>query len=148
MPTNASKESNFVSKYGGNFVSPAQFLSEMMCERQAFRENEELVNKFWTQPRWKREFKKQILGANALLKLYDIKVIIKVLMAKPSVFSLHAKWLDPFFQQEALLSQREKEHKEIKQDNPVATTKCGNNDRPTFKGKTSTLAALEGLENE
>ena len=100
MPQNKTDNSRYESKYGGNFVSPAQFISEMMCERLAKKQKSDLPFKFWSTPKWKRAFMTNILAANGLLKIYSARAIITALNKSFNVYSLRAPWLDDVIKQE------------------------------------------------
>jgi len=119
-----------------------------MCKRQAARENIELPHKFWNQPRWKREFKNQLLASSSLLKTYDIKDILIVLESKPTVYSLFAKWLNPYFRQAQLEREAKEETKSLSLPKPVSLPSenlAGGETRKTFKKKTA-LDKLQELE--
>lgn len=79
MAQEKSKKSGYSSKYGGGYISPAQFLAEMMCERLATKNKQKLPNRFWEDAFWAKTFKKQIMDANKLLKDHDIHHILKAL---------------------------------------------------------------------
>ena len=76
MAVNESEESRYQSSYGGGWVSAAQRIAEIMCERQAKSKKVDLPPKFWNLPTWKRSFMQQILAANSLLKVYKPKSIL------------------------------------------------------------------------
>lgn len=152
MAETSNQHSNFSSKFGAGYITAAQYLAELICSRLANKEGKTLGQRFWLQPFWKREFKKQILAANSLLKTYSAKAIIKVLTENPGVWSLHAKWLDPRFQQ----AQQELEAAiAVKAQNelvsppkavlPPSETAKISETRPAFR-KESVLDKLKGLE--
>src|SRR5688572_19284903 len=93
MAVNESEESRYQSSYGGGWVSAAQRIAEIMCERQAKSKKVDLPPKFWNLPTWKRSFMQQILAANSLLKVYKPKSILSALKLQPKAFSLRAPWL-------------------------------------------------------
>ena len=47
MAKNRSDSSKYESRQGGGWITSAQFLAEVMCERYAKKNGEELVYKFW-----------------------------------------------------------------------------------------------------
>lgn len=127
----------FESNYGGGLITSAQYLAEIMCVRLAAKDGITLSNKFWEQPFWKREFKKQILAANALLRRYEIRAILNAINSYKTVYSLHAKWLDPKIQQAQLEIDISRElakgpDEELAPVKPVSTD---NTVRPQFKKK-------------
>ena len=101
MAEKQSEASPFQSRFGGGWVSAAQYLAETMCARMAKKRNQDLPPFFWNQVAWKRTFLIQIRHANALLKLYDRKAIFAALRRARWVMSLTNKMtLDPLFQEE------------------------------------------------
>lgn len=80
MPTRPTPKSRYPSIYSpGQYITAPKFICELLCKRRAYAENKELPVKFWELPKWKVEFKKQIIMVNRLLKKYDDKVIFKAL---------------------------------------------------------------------
>lgn len=72
-------EKLYDSKYGGGQITAEQFLVEFICSRQAAKSKKQLGYKFWTSPEWKKEYRKQILFANQLTKVYSVKAILAAL---------------------------------------------------------------------
>lgn len=95
MAKSRSDSSKYESRHGGGWITPAQFLSEVMCERQAKINGEELVYRFWNIQFWKKEFSKQLRLAQKILVLYDPHIVSKALRSKEGkkIFSLGAPWL-------------------------------------------------------
>lgn len=77
QPTNNSKYPSIYSK--NKYVTSAQFITELLCQRHAYYENNDLPKQFWELPRWKAEFVKKVTHVNRLLEKYSAEVIIKAL---------------------------------------------------------------------
>ena len=94
MPKHRTKKSPFESRYGGNWISPAQYITEYICEKKS---SGDLPDKFWQQEKWKSYFRQQVFAANGLLSLYSPKAIIQALRDRRAyrVYSLRAPFLDP-----------------------------------------------------
>lgn len=77
----------------------------------------ELPPRFWCDPRFSRDYRLQIMKANALLKQYSGPAIIAALNSKQcnKIYSLGAKWLDPVCAQE----QRKLESEERKMQEAI-----------------------------
>jgi hypothetical protein len=61
----------YPSKYSnGKFVSAAQFITEMICENKAVKENKDLHYRFWSNKQWASFYRSQIASAHKLLKEY------------------------------------------------------------------------------
>lgn len=62
-------------------ITAAQWLTEAMCNRsyRAKYGKGDLGYKFWLTDEWAKEFKKQIVIVNRLLKKYPVSVIVAVL---------------------------------------------------------------------
>ena len=90
--------SKYPSRYthGDKKVTAAQYLAEVVCERQAQKDKKELPKQFWNLPHWKKKFTSQLFAARGLLKLYDEAVIIKAVKAEKAryIYSLRAPTLD------------------------------------------------------
>ena len=93
----------FISKYSNNKeVTPAQFITEMICEKKAQYNHEDLYVKFWTTKKWSAFFRNQIATANKLVKEFDPIAVVKALKNPKAKFlySLRAPSLRAIIQQE------------------------------------------------
>lgn len=117
MTDGVSYMGTFKSRYTDREVGPAQYLSEILCERLATKEKRSLPWQFWNHDEWKKPFKKQLLLSNSLLKLYSVEVIISVLRRNKTVYSLGAKWIDDQLQRE----QKDFDRKQNKQRSVVSS---------------------------
>jgi hypothetical protein len=104
-------KAKYKSRYTDRLVTVAQYLAELVCERQAKKEKTDLFFHFWQHPRWKRTFLYQVQLANGLLKLYAEEAILTALKKNPGIYSLNANFLDPLIQaeQEKCVIAQEKE---------------------------------------
>ena len=95
MPKKTSK-SRYESRWGGGRISPAQYITELVCEIVAKQDKKQLYDKFWKNPVWARFFRQQIPAANQLLKEFPPEVVIAALKTKEvsgKIRSLRANWL-------------------------------------------------------
>lgn len=103
----------FISKYSNNKeVTPAQFITEMICEKKAQYNKEDLHYKFWTTKKWSAFFRNQIATANKLVQEYDPIAVVKALKNPKTKFlySLRAPSLKAIIQQEQdILNSKNKE---------------------------------------
>ena len=86
------------SRYGGGLVTPAQYITEFICEKKS---TTDLPEKFWKIHEWGRYFRNQVASANALLKIYSVKAILRAIndpRAK-KIYSLRAPQLDKLIQE-------------------------------------------------
>lgn len=91
MSKKRTDKSRYESKFAPDtFVTEAQYLAEIACERWYRRESVTLPIRFWESDSFKKEFMKQIILANRLLKKYDCKTILRALNSKDGLrtFSL------------------------------------------------------------
>lgn len=98
MKTYPSKYSN------GKSVSAAQYITELICEKMAKKDNKDLHFRFWTHPEWEKFYKNQISSAHKLLKKYTDSAIVKALNNPKSekIYSLRAPHLPPIIEQEQI----------------------------------------------
>jgi hypothetical protein len=83
----------YVSKYSNNkLVSPAQYITEIICEHKAKIDRIDLHFRFWTTKKWAAFYKNQIATAYKLVKIYDHRAIISALKKQKNVkiYSLRA----------------------------------------------------------
>jgi hypothetical protein len=105
----------YLSKYSnGKMVSPAQYITEIICEHLAIKNKKDLHYRFWLSKEWQAFYKSQIFTAYKLLKKYSDKAIIKALQSEDGrkIFSLRAPHLTAIIEHhEILLSQQNTEQK-------------------------------------
>lgn len=76
-----TENSRYPSKYTDGYVTAAQYITELICEKIAACEKRELGRKFWNDPTWLKKYKHQMVIANRMLKLYSPKAIIEGIRA-------------------------------------------------------------------
>lgn len=103
MSKKYTDNSRYKSQYGGGWITDAQYLAEIMCERQANRRDEGLCIKFWNTNSWKKQFQLQVLTAHIWLKKYSGRAVVSAVKSKSGsrVFSLTARnLLKPLIEKE------------------------------------------------
>lgn len=127
---------NFRSKYSESptNISAAQHLTELICENKAKKENKELVVKFWKLPHWEKFFKQQIIAANSLLRIYDVRDVASAIRNNPYILSLFSKYLDSLIKIEA------SKPKPVEAESLPQPTKT---ERPDFKKKNNLDKLME-----
>lgn len=142
MAKERSLNSKYESRHGGGWITPAQFLAELMCERFAKQNRQDIPPKFWYKQPWKKEFFKQLSLANKLLEKYDPALISKALRSQDGkkIFSLGAPWLIKLIEyEEYKFKEADKGKVEVIESLPV---------KKSFVSKKSTLSKLKDIENE
>lgn len=103
----------YPSKYSnGKTVSAAQYITEIICERKAKINKQDLHYRFWVTKTWAAYYRNQIASAHKLLKTYSDTSIVKALNSKKAekIYSLRAPHLIPIIEQEEnALAQRNQE---------------------------------------
>ena len=101
MPSKKQTEKTpFASKYSpGAWVTPAQYIVELVCEQSANHSRKDLPIKFWNDPEWAGFFRSQTRKSNQLVKKYNYSVIISCIKKK-RLRSLMAKWVEQIIQKE------------------------------------------------
>ena len=82
-----SKQRTELSKYKspstGDFCTPAQYIAELICQKQAKHEKAgTLPYKFWNTPKWKKVYIRQVSLANKLIKEFGEEPVIKFVSSK------------------------------------------------------------------
>lgn len=77
-----SKRRTELSKYRspstGDYCTPAQYIAEIICQKQAKQEKVgTLPYKFWNLPKWKKIYIRQVSLANKLINEYGEEAVIK-----------------------------------------------------------------------
>lgn len=80
MATNQTKKSKYPSKYSpSKYVTAAQYIIELVCEKKAAFDKTNLPVKFWEIPKWKNFFMRNLRQVHKLLKSYDEQAMIAAL---------------------------------------------------------------------
>ena len=107
----------YISKYSNNKeVSPAQYITEIICENKAKKDKLDLHYRFWVNKEWASYYRNQIATAHKLVKKYSDVAIVRALKnAKASrIYSLRAPHLIAIIEEEQ--KKLEAENKEITLD--------------------------------
>lgn len=103
----------YISKYSnGKYVTPAQYITELICENKAKQEKKDLYFKFWTSNEWSIYYRNQIATANQLVKKYNPQAIIRALKTQQAakIYSLRAPHLLPIIEQELMAIEKENQN--------------------------------------
>lgn len=146
MTKQQTEKFRYHSRYSDSWVSAAQFVTELICEKKAQIDKKDLPAKFWNLPHWKSFFRQQILVANGLLKIYNEVPVIRAVKASYGLYSLRAPQLDNLLKAE--------QHKwELEQKNLQAITVINEKASTISKPrppriKDNILSRLEELDGE
>lgn len=135
----------FISKYSNNKeVTPAQFITELICEKKAQYNHEDLHFKFWTTKKWSMFFRNQIATANKLIQEFDPIAIVKALKNPKAKFlySLRAPSLKGIIQEEQTIldSKNKKLSKTLERKEIIEHTRPSNTK--------NILSKLKELDND
>lgn len=130
----------YPSKYSnGKTVSPAQYITEIICENKAKLNKEDLHYRFWISKKWSAYYRNQIASANKLLSKYSPEAIVAALRSDSAkkIYSLRAPHLVSIIeQQEVLLASK----------NQSLTLKPDRKSNKTFDKKTNQTGILSKLK--
>jgi hypothetical protein len=135
----------YPSKYSnGKTVSAAQYITEIICEKKAKNNKQDLHYKFWTTKAWAAYYRNQIASAHKLLAKYSDTAIVRALNNKKAekIYSLRAPHL---------ISIIEQEEKILSQRNTDISINVDRTEKTEFrKQQTSNniISKLRGLDNE
>jgi hypothetical protein len=141
----SDKSKKYLSKYSnGKLVSAAQYITEIICEKKAKQNNQDLHYRFWLRPEWEKFYKNQISSAYALIKKYPELAIIKALNNPKAakIYSLRAPHLPPIIEQENQLIQAENKELSLKLERPSSVSFVKN------KKVSNILSKLKDIDNE
>lgn len=147
MGKERTDSSKYPSRYAPNkWITPAQYITELICEKKAQKDKKDLPIEFWKLPEWRKFFQQQVLAANGLLKIYDVKAIIRALNNKNawSIYSLRAPHLDDLIKAEQRLLEIEQEKMK---DSSVERQSVVSKPREQIVKK-NTLSKLRDIDNE
>jgi hypothetical protein len=135
----------YPSRYSNEkFVSAAQYITEMICEKKAKIDKEDLHHKFWTNKKWSSFFRNQIATANKLVSKYGEKAVIRALKNPKTerMYSLRAPYLLPIIEQEAEIVSKENSAltKNLERKENISHRQSGNNPK-------NILSKLEDIDN-
>ena len=134
----------YLSKYSnGKYVSPAQYITETICEHKAKKDGKDLHYRFWTSKEWEKFFRNQIGSANKLLKEYSDKAIVAALKTDTGkrIFSLRAPHLKEIIEQQQRII--ESQNSDFTQD----INRKSNKTRRDHTRK-NILSTLEDIDND
>lgn len=95
---------SYISKYSnGKEVTAAQYITELICENKAKKDNKDLHYRFWTNREWASYYRNQIATANKLVQQYNEQAIIRALKNKKAakIYSLRAPHLIAIIEEES-----------------------------------------------
>jgi hypothetical protein len=132
---------SFESRFGGGWISSAQYLAETMCARNAKFNRTELPPKFWNDKPWKDYYLYQIKLANALLKVYSQQVIFQALRTYNGMKTISLK--SPYLKKELETLEKKNSNQVIEKTETVEMKQ-----KPTFIKSKSLKRKLEDLDGE
>jgi hypothetical protein len=135
----------YPSRYSNEkFVSASQYITEMICEKKAKIDKEDLHHRFWTNKKWSSFFRNQIATANKLISKYGDKAVIRALKNPKTerIYSLRAPHLLPIIEQEAEIVSKENSAltKNLERKENISHRQSGNNPK-------NILSKLEDIDN-
>ena len=146
MPENPTDKSRYKSPSSGDYITCAQYVAEVMCNRMAEKENVvSQAHKFWNLPKWKKHYQYQVVLANRLVKKYPEAAIVKAINSPECkrMYSLRFPPLESIIQKyQKIIEQQEENSTTIKVEENVMSR------RHRSYGKKSKLNKLRELDGE
>lgn len=141
MPKKQTEKSRYPSKYSPQkYVTAAQYICELICEKKAASEGKTLPTFFWRLKEWKSFFSSNLRITHATLKKYDERAIIKTLRNSGKWWSLRS----PIMQEKICAAHKELQRKAEDVTEYKRVTKTNVRDRSVKKNR---LSILEELDN-
>lgn len=135
----------YPSKYSnGKQVSAAQYITEIICEKKAKLNKQDLHFRFWVNREWEKFYRDQIASANKLLKKYSDTAIVRALNSSKAqkIYSLRAPFLIPIIEEEERIVQSQNTELSLNLNRPSKVV-FGN----TAK-QNNIISKLKDLDNE
>lgn len=136
----------YLSKYSNDkLVSPAQYITELICENKAKKDKKDLHYRFWLTKEWEMYFRNQIATAHKLLKKYGDVAIVRALKDPRSskIYSLRAPHLIPIIEEEQV---------KLDNQNTILSIELQRPENINFETKKKTvkniLSKLKDIDNE
>tara|TARA_R110002020_G_scaffold846_5_gene4201 strand:+ start:1320 stop:1760 length:441 start_codon:yes stop_codon:yes gene_type:complete len=139
-------KSNYKSPSTGEYCTAAQYIAEIVCQRQAEKDNIGTpAYKFWNTEKWKKSYTHQIILANRLVKKYDERAIVKALKGArgKSIYSLRFPGLEDLIKKEQESLNRSGDEESI----DIKDIDTNSKPRKPF-GNKSSFSKLRDLDNE
>ena len=146
MTRKRSDKSKYKSPSTGEYCTAAQYIAEIVCQRQAEKDNVGTpAYKFWNTEKWKKSYTHQIILANRLVKKHDERAIIKALNSGrgKSIYSLRFPGLEDLIIKEEQVLQRSDAQDPIS----VEDIETDSKPRKPF-GSKSAISKLRDLDDE
>jgi hypothetical protein len=145
MANKQTEKSRYPSRYSpGGFVTEAQYIIELVCERLAQKQKKDLPVRFWNLPEWKLIFAGQLRATHALLKKYSAKAIINIIKEK-KIDNIRTKWVEPMIAQEQIILNTLKTKENV--SDAVEKVRAQEMKLPEKQVKKTRLGALMELDN-
>ena len=145
MAKQRSDRSKYKSPSTGEYCTAAQYIAEIVCQRQAEKDNVGTpAYKFWNTEKWKKSYTHQIILANRLVNKHDERAIIKALNSNrgKSIYSLRFPGLEDLIKKEEDFLKRSDS-----KDSVIKKVDNSHKPRKPF-GSKSNLSKLRDLDNE
>jgi hypothetical protein len=145
MTSRRSDKSSYPSRYSPDgWVSPYQYITELICEKKAQQDGKELPVKFWEIKEWRSFYRYQITLATSLVKEYGEEAVIAALKDRRcyKTYSLRAPFLRPIIEEH---HQKQKENKNISKED-LSYDFDSKENFSSNNQKKSLLSDLEDLE--
>ncbi len=146
MSKKRTNKSNYKSPSTGEYCTAAQYIAEIVCQRQAEKDNVGTpAYKFWNTDKWKKSYTHQIILANRLVKKHDERAIIKALKSArgKSIYSLRFPGLEDLIKKE----QENLNRSDYKESIDIENVDTSKKPRRPF-GNKSSFSKLRDLDNE
>lgn len=120
MAKQRTEKSKYPSRYSPQgFVTAAQYVVELCCEKKARKEKKDLPTQFWQLPEWQKFYKSQVNSANKLVKQYGELAVIAALKNPKSswMYSLRCTGFEAICSEQKVVADR-KEQSQVKSSEP------------------------------
>ena len=145
MPENPTDKSRYKSPSSGDYITCAQYVAEVMCNRMAEKENVgSQAHKFWNLPKWKKHYQYQVVLANRLVKKYPEAAIVKAINS-PECKRMYSLRFPPL---ESIIQKYQKIIERQSQDSTTIEVREDASRRSRRYGKRTSLQKLRDIDGK
>lgn len=139
MSKNKTDKSKYKSKYSGEYCTARQYICDLLMERKY--KNTKLPFKYWSEPKYKKEYIKNLQSVNKICKLYDDELVLETIIENSWLYSVFY----PKFTE--LLEKQEKKREKLEKSSEDYTAPSESSIYDGTNKKTRVISKFKSLDD-